>query len=130
MIALLDNDEASLPVRGYDPGTSDEEDSGKILACARCRRPITTTAARIEVAGAHAHTFTNPGGFVFRLACFREASGLCRISPQSSEATWFAGYTWQIEVCAGCREQLGWLYRSGELAFHGLIVDCLIEVPG
>jgi hypothetical protein len=130
MIACLTRDEPSAPVRAHRPGAADEEDRGKILACARCRRPITTIASRIEVAGSHAHTFTNPDGFVFRVACFREASGLRRVSPQSSEATWFAGYTWQVEVCAGCREQLGWLYRSGEHAFHGLIVDCLIEVPG
>ena len=124
MIACLTRDEPSAPVRAHRPGASDEEDRGKILACARCRRPITTTASRIEVAGSHAHTF------VFRVACFREASGLRRVSLQSSEATWFAGYTWQIEVCAGCHEQLGWLYRSGADTFHGLIVDSLIEVPG
>lgn len=40
----------------------------------------------------------------------------------------FAGYTWQIDLGSGCKEQLGWLYRSGERSFHGLIVDRLIEV--
>jgi hypothetical protein len=130
MISFLHKDEASAPVRGPHPGASADEDGGKLLACARCRRPITSPAARIEVSGAHAHTFTNPDGYVFRVACFREASGLRRVSPQSSEATWFAGYTWQIEVCSGCREQLGWLYRSGEHTFHGLIVDSLVELPG
>ena len=128
MISFLNKDDPSVPVRGSRPDVSDDEERGKILACARCRRPITTTAARIEVEGAHAHTFKNPDGFVFRVACFREASGLRRVSPQSSEATWFAGYTWQIEVCTGCREQPGWLYRAGDHTFHGLIVDCLIEV--
>jgi hypothetical protein len=130
MIACLTRDETRTPARGHRPGTSDEEDRGKILACARCRRPITTAAARIEVAGSHAHTFTNPDGLSFRIGCFGEASGLRRVSPQSSEATWFAGYTWQVEVCSGCKEQLGWLYRSGERTFHGLIVDSLVEVRG
>lgn len=130
MIAFLNRDEPSAPVREHRPGTSDDEAGGKVLSCARCRRPITTTAARIEMAGSHVHTFKNPDGFTFRVGCFREASGLRRVSPQSSEATWFAGYTWQIEVCAGCQEQLGWLYRSGEHTFHGLIVDSLIEVEG
>jgi hypothetical protein len=130
MIAFLDGQDPSAPVRAHHKGASEDEDGGQILGCARCRRPITTTGAGIEVGGSHAHTFTNPDGYRFNIGCFREASGLRRVSPQSSEATWFAGYSWQIEVCAGCKEQLGWLYRSGEHSFHGLIVDCLVEIPG
>jgi hypothetical protein len=128
MIALLDSNEPSAPKSAQRPGAADEEDGGQILACARCQQAITTTAARIEVSGSHTHTFTNPDGYRFVIGCFRDASGLRRFSPQSSEATWFAGYTWQIEACSGCKEQLGWLYRSGQDTFHGLIVDCLIEV--
>jgi hypothetical protein len=51
MIALLDRNEPSAPKSAHRPGTSDEEDGDQILACARCQRPITTTAARIEVSG-------------------------------------------------------------------------------
>lgn len=111
------------------PGSEEGPDQGRILGCVKCRRPITTTAARIEMSGSHAHTFTNPDGQTFEIGCFGEASGMRRVSPQSLEATWFPGYTWQIEVCATCHEQLGWLYRSGDDTFHGLMLDMLIEAP-
>ncbi len=64
----------------------------------------------------------------FRVGCFSDASGLLKHGPSSSYWTWFPGYTWQVEVCGGCREQLGWLYRSGGHAFHGLILDNLVEI--
>lgn len=99
-----------------------------MLGCAFCRRPITSTAAAIEVDGSHAHTFTNPDGISFHIGCFKEASGLMTLGPSSFEWTWFPGYSWQVELCAGCREQLGWLYRSTGGSFHGLILDNLVEI--
>jgi hypothetical protein len=42
--------------------------------------------------------------------------------------TWFPGYSWQVELCGHCDEQLGWIYRSSDADFHGLILDRLIEV--
>lgn len=103
-------------------------DPGRVLGCARCRRPITTTAAAIEVGGSHAHTLTNPDGIAFRVGCFSEAHGLAPFGPPSDYWTWFPGYSWQAELCGHCREQLGWFYRSSDGGFHGLILDSLIEV--
>ena len=100
----------------------------RVLACARCRRVVTSMAERTEMNGAHEHVFVNPDGEQFRIGCFADASGLVRLGPASLEWTWFAGYTWQSEVCAGCRGFLGWLYRQGEHRFHGLVLDGLIEV--
>lgn len=105
----------------------DGADTGRVLACAACRRAITNTAARIEVSGAHSHTFDNPDGDRFLIGCFSEAVGLLRMGPSSLEWTWFAGYSWQMEVCGGCRQFIGWLYRAGESRFHGLILAALVE---
>jgi len=110
------------------PELSDDEGRGRVLGCAFCRRPITSTAAGIEVDGSHEHTFTNPAGIGFRIGCFADASGLMKLGPSTLEWTWFPGYSWQVELCAGCREQLGWLYRSSKHLFHGLILDRLVEI--
>jgi hypothetical protein len=110
------------------PRLDDDRDRGRVLGCAFCRRPITTAAAAIEVGGAHAHSFTNPDGISFRVGCFSDAAGLLKHGPSTLDWTWFEGYSWQVEICAGCREQLGWLYRSRDQLFHGLILDNLVEV--
>jgi len=108
--------------------TVDERGRPRVLACARCSRVITSVADRTEMNGAHEHTFDNPDGERFRIGCFAHASGLLRIGPSSREWTWFTGYSWQSEVCAGCRGFLGWLYRRDDHLFHGLVLDGLVEV--
>lgn len=100
----------------------------RVLACAGCRRAITDTAKRIAKDGSHAHTFVNPDNETFEIGCFSDATGLLRLGPSSMEATWFAGFSWQSEVCGGCRGYLGWLYRRGDERFHGLILAGLIEI--
>jgi hypothetical protein len=104
------------------------DDQGRVLACAACQEGITTAAARIEVAGAHEHHFTNPQGYKFHIGCFSRAPG-CRGSGEpSTEFTWFPGYSWQVEGCARCASFLGWRYRAGDHRFHGLILDKLVEL--
>ncbi|MBX7185765.1 MAG: hypothetical protein K1Y01_11530 [Vicinamibacteria bacterium] len=106
------------------------DQSPRILACARCQRVIASTADRTEMNGSHEHTFVNPDNERFRIGCFSNATGLLRVGPASLEFTWFAGYSWQNEVCAGCRSFLGWLYRKGDHRFHGLVLDALVEIDG
>jgi len=106
------------------------EGAPRLLACAGCRRVIASTSDRTEMNGSHEHVFVNPDGERFRIGCFANATGLLRVGPSSIEATWFAGYTWQSEVCAGCRAFLGWLYRRGDHRFNGLVLDSLIEIDG
>jgi hypothetical protein len=113
-----------------DPSAADDRDGGRALACSVCRRPITSEAARIQVDGRHEHTFANPFGYAYTIGCFSAAVGLAGVGPTSSEFSWFAGRTWQIEQCAGCGEHLGWVFRGPGSAFHGLILDRLIEVEG
>jgi hypothetical protein len=82
------------------------------------------------MSGAHEHRFQNPEGYRFHIGCFARAFGCVPLGNPTSEFTWFPGYSWQIELCGGCREHLGWLYQSGSRAFHGLILDRLVELDG
>lgn len=98
---------------------------GRRLVCRFCGRAITSEAARVDVGGAHEHVKKNPAGLVFRVGCFHPAPGAEAVGPEVLEHSWFAGHTWQIALCGGCGVHLGWAFRAGVSAFHGLIVDRL-----
>ena len=49
--------------RQPDERTGTGEDAGRVLVCTECLHAITTTGARIEMSGSHAHTFSNPTSF-------------------------------------------------------------------
>jgi hypothetical protein len=100
---------------------------GRALVCVRCQRTITTAGDRIEVDGLHEHTQINPHGFIWTFACFAQAPGCVAVGTPSREFAWFAGHSWQIEDCGGCRLHLGWLFAAPERRFHGLIVDRVVE---
>lgn len=116
----LDVDEGAGPAR---------PDGGRVLCCAACRRPITSSAQRRRVQGEHRHTFTNPYGYVYRIGCFAEAPGCLAHPSDSGEFTWFAGYRWRIVVCSGCGLHLGWGFANDGDRFVGLILDRLVEEP-
>ena len=101
--------------------------SERSLVCAHCRNVVTVPSARVEVNGEHRHTFANPHGFVFHIACFSEAPGVRPIGVASEEFPWFAGYAWQVDLCAQCGMHLGWHFESRDHSFHGLIIDRLDE---
>ena len=90
---------------------------------------MTDLSARLEIDGLHEHTQVNPHGFVWTFRCFRAAPGCVRRGPPSTEFTWFAGHSWQIEHCRRCDVHLGWLFRSEDRTFHGLIADRIVEEP-
>ena len=102
------------------------EDRGRVLACARCQAAITSTADRLEMAGSHEHTFANPHGFVFRIGCFARAACV-PAGEGSTHFAWFPGYRWRVEHCRRCGEHLGWLFQAEGKAFHGLVLDRLVE---
>ena len=82
----------------------------------------------MEVDGRVQHTFVNPGGYIFRICCFRTAPGCTVQGAPTGEFTWFAGHTWVYAQCAMCAEHLGWGYfRGKELRFYGLILDKLVR---
>jgi hypothetical protein len=98
----------------------------RILRCAHCSHVVAPIAARVEMNGAHRHTFCNPAGHVFDLGCFTEAPGCTAIGEASEFFSWFPGYAWRVGVCRGCTAHLGWAY-GGRPDFWGLIVDRLLE---
>jgi hypothetical protein len=110
------------------PGRGEAKDEDRILACARCRCPVTTHAARIEMAGGHEHGFVNPAGIHYHIGCFARAEGLIPVGEPSVYWSWFPPYRWQIEHCPRCQEHLGWLFSRADSQFHGLILDRLEEM--
>lgn len=96
----------------------------KPLRCKACGHIITSVNEKISVNESHQHTCKNPAGYVFTFGCFRDAPGCLVAGPASAEHTWFAGYRWQIAVCAACGEHLGWLFRNQD-RFFALITDKL-----
>jgi hypothetical protein len=109
-----------------DESLDAQGDPGRVLVCRSCLAPVTTTAEKIEVSGAHTHSFTNPHGLFFDIGCFRHAPGCVYTSESSGEFTWFPGFRWQVAVCRSCMTHLGWLFTSGGSRFTGLILDKLI----
>lgn len=97
----------------------------KALLCRACGQTISSEDERIKVNDSHFHTCTNPAGFVFDIGCFRDAPGCTQLGPSSADHTWFAGYDWQIAICANCREHMGWLYLNSD-RFYGLIIARLV----
>ena len=99
----------------------------RAVVCAACGHEITRASAAISVAGSHAHTFMNPGGYVFEIVCYREAPGTASAGASSAEWSWFPGYRWKIALCAACRAHLGWSFTSGADRFFGLVQDRIGE---
>jgi hypothetical protein len=95
------------------------------VVCVVCGHRITDEDWRIEMSGAHEHTFVNPGGFDYRIGCWRVAPGCVHLGPTESAFSWFPGWTWQVAACAKCRAHLGWIYRNSGEQFHGLIVEAI-----
>jgi hypothetical protein len=96
-----------------------------VLRCRACEAEITTDDERIEMSGAHAHTFVNPHGHVFEVGCFARAPGCTAVGPASAFFSWFPGYAWRVVVCGSCRAHLGWSF--GETPdFFGLVLTRLV----
>jgi hypothetical protein len=99
----------------------------KIVRCAQCLNAIASLVDQIVIGGAHQHTFANPHGILFEIACFSIADGCRYLGPGTDEFTWFKGYVWRVVVCRRCLLHLGWQYFSlNKNSFYGLIIDRLI----
>ena len=112
-----------------DPESQDQpsESREETIVCRQCLHEITSFAERTVVNGAHRHTFANPEGILFEIACYRNAWGCGYVGPSSPEFTWFAGYLWRIAVCARCHTHLGWHFAGPDgHSFHGLITGQII----
>ena len=97
------------------------------LVCALCRNLVTSRALAISMSGSHAHTLANPHGFEFRIGCCADAPGCLEFGEESAYWTWFPGFTWRVSLCRQCGEHLGWLFRSADAHFFGLVLDRLAQ---
>jgi hypothetical protein len=114
-----------------DPGVAPQDKTltatTDAIICRQCLNVVTSPAESRVIDGAHTHTFANPEGIVYEIACYRDAWGCGYVGPASSEFTWFAGYRWRIAVCANCLTHLGWRFASPDgHFFHGLISSRII----
>ncbi len=92
------------------------------LICAGCGHKITATSQAIEIDGKHQHVCTNPESITFNIGCFATAVGCVQRGPATGQYTWFAGYQWQVALCANCWRHLGWRFSSAAHSFYGLIL--------
>ena len=107
--------------------TEEESSARRPVCCAHCGHEVTTLSERIEVSGAHSHSFANPHGYVFEVGCFNSAAGCRPAGPPSNEFTWFAGYNWRLALCGRCLSHLGWFFVSpGSPGFIALVLDRLV----
>ncbi len=95
------------------------------LVCAACGHRISHEDYRIEMGGAHEHTFVNPHGIVHHIGCFALAPGCAYHGATETAFSWFPGWSWQVADCASCRAHVGWIYRNAGEQFHGLILAAL-----
>jgi hypothetical protein len=111
--------------RGGVPGPTAHSKSAQLddpmLRCRACSNEVARHDDRIEISGAHTHTFVNPAGVMFEIGCFGRVTG-CRTRGTSSVFfSWFPGHAWCVAVCERCRTHLGWSFGDGP-DFWGLIV--------
>jgi hypothetical protein len=95
------------------------------IYCGACGKVVTSRDQEISISGSHTHTFFNPAGIVFELACFRSAPGCLVVGETTLEFTWFSGHSWRFGLCLSCDAHLGWLYETGDHFFYGLILPRL-----
>ena len=109
--------------KGTDVQSGTGQGDGRAIVCLVCGHKLTRANAAIPVAGSHTHAFMNPGGFVFEIACYRDAPGTVGVGPPSAEWSWFPGHVWRVALCGGCRCHVGWSFRSESAVFFGLVQD-------
>lgn len=95
----------------------------KTILCKTCAHEITKPSLAIQP---HEHTFTNPMGMVFNIACYKDAPGAASFGMPTKVATWFPGYAWSLAICLECKSHIGWWFE-GDGKFAGLIVDRLLR---
>jgi hypothetical protein len=106
---------------------SERVTAGGWLVCKPCSAFIAELRSRIEVNGAHAHSFINPAGLIFRVGCHASAPGVLGIGEKSEHWSWFPGFCWQAAVCRACAQHLGWCFEGPHARFVALILDRVVE---
>lgn len=123
------HEKSEVPAKVSETDTDlNEKDEEAWYVCRNCRQPIARPSDRIVVQGSHSHTFANPSGIVFEIACFVSATGYSFMGPPSTDFSWFSGHSWRITICAGCLNHIGWFFSAANRdgSFFGLILDRLL----
>ena len=100
--------------------TQDREGVDEVVVCSSCHNILTSVEERIAINQAHIHSCRNPHGLVFQIGCYGRAPGCQSHGHPTAEFSWFPPYRWQVAVCSGCRQHLGWHF-TGDGFFYGLI---------
>lgn len=117
----------SLSMAPSSQQTPDDQDEEAWFVCKNCRQRLSRPSHRAHIQGSHTHTFANPSGIVYEIACFQSARGCGFIGSPSTEFAWFAGYSWRITICADCQIHLGWSFSAANKdGFFGFITDRII----
>ncbi|MEG3638914.1 cereblon family protein [Magnetococcus sp. PR-3] len=119
--------DTSEQLAALDEGIVHEPFPNTRLFCKVCRHVVTDRDWQVQRQGSSAHTFFNPAGYVFKITCYGQVVNVAVAGEESREFSWFAGYQWQLSVCAHCQTQLGWYFKAVEDRFWGLIDGRLIE---
>lgn len=124
---MLLRDGGTAPERDQrgEPADLDSDDAERTVLCAACGATITTADRATRRSGEHRHAFANPSGRSFLIACYERAAGCRPVGERESFFSWFAGYRWQIAICARCHTHVGWSFHADGDTFFGLIVDRL-----
>ncbi|MCB1050774.1 MAG: hypothetical protein H6510_10865 [Acidobacteria bacterium] len=90
------------------------------LVCRSCQFILTDQPRRIRRQGQCQFVLANPFGLLFEIELYAQLFAL-PLGPPSSEFTWFPGYCWQVLMCPGCNQHLGWFFSRSDDAFWALI---------
>jgi uncharacterized protein (DUF427 family) len=123
-----------------DPeGSADHDDevmsseSQRRFRCRACGTTIAEEQDLITIAGSGPQVYVNPHGILFEILTVGNATNLFGIGESTTTFTWFAGYAWQVVVCASCTTHIGWVYDavtdSDPQRFYGLIRAKLTDSP-
>ncbi len=96
------------------------------LLCLQCGQLITHESDSVVINGQHVHTCVNPAGYKYTFGCYHQAPGCQAVGSVSFDHTWFASHSWQIAICSGCKEHMGWLFSNGG-KFFALIQNKLVR---
>jgi len=83
----------------------------KAIRCRGCLVEI-SDESQVFALSAGSPLFVNRYGFVHEILTVRSAQNLSSQGEPTQVDTWFAGYSWQIVVCARCGLHLGWRYQA------------------
>ncbi len=114
----------STPTR-LDSALNVEHRVDEPIRCRRCQTEVTRHELAVHRAGGHEHTFRNPAGYSWRIACFADAPGCGATGEPTTDASWFAGYAWSYSHCGSCNRHLGWWFVDTGSSFVGLITTRL-----